>query len=73
MKAEVLALVEKKEETVGQTTLQTIKLEKELECLSIQARRGVPITSTEENMLIGDVKHNRPLHFTGYIREVEVS
>lgn len=44
----------------------------ELECLSIQAPSGVPTTFKEEDVLIGDMKHNRLLYFTGYIQEVNV-
>lgn len=43
--------------TIGQPVWQAemgmTDVPNELECLSIQARRGVPITFTEEDMLIG--------------------
>lgn len=76
MVAKVLAVMNKEEETDGRPALQAIaevtEMAKVLECLLIQARRGVPLTFTKEDMLIGDMKHSRSLYFTGYIREVEV-
>lgn len=41
---------------VWQAEIGMTDVPNELECLSIQARRGVPITFTEEDMLIEDIQ-----------------
>lgn len=76
MLADILVSIDKEGGSVGQQVLgaktKMTEVTNKLECLPIQTHHGVPITFTEEDMLIGDVKHNRPLYFTEHIREVEV-
>lgn len=72
MLAAALASVEKEEGAVGQFAFETAELAKEVLCLSLQARHGVTIAFTEGDMFIGEVEHDRPLYFTGYVCEVEV-
>lgn len=76
MLAEILVSIDKEGGSVGQQVLgaktKMTEVTNKLECLRIQTHHGVPITFTEEDMLIEDVKHNRPLYFTEHIREVEV-
>lgn len=39
--------------------------------MSVQAAK-TSISFTKEDLLLGDMKHNRPLYFTAYIKDVPV-
>ena len=53
---------EKKKKTEGPWT----------ECLSVQNAASATIAFNKEDLLLGDTKHNRPLYFTGYIKEMPI-
>ena len=40
------------------------------ECLSVQKAANATIAFNKEDLLLGETKHNRPLYFTGYIKEM---
>ncbi|KAJ8644136.1 hypothetical protein MRB53_005884 [Persea americana] len=40
------------------------------ECLSVQKAASATIAFNKEDLLLGETKHNRPLYFTGYIKEM---
>ncbi|XXG59260.1 hypothetical protein AAC387_Pa04g1371 [Persea americana] len=42
------------------------------ECLSIQNAANATITFNKEDLLLGETKHNRPLYFMGYIKEMTI-
>ncbi|XXG73202.1 hypothetical protein AAC387_Pa07g2161 [Persea americana] len=42
------------------------------ECLSVQKAASVTIAFNKEDLLLGKTKHNRPLYFTGYIKEMPI-
>ncbi|XXG47521.1 hypothetical protein AAC387_Pa02g2156 [Persea americana] len=42
------------------------------ECLSVQKAVSATITFNKEDLLLGETKHNRPLYFTGYIKEMPI-
>ena len=41
-----------------------------IECLSVQKAASATITFTKEDLLLYETRHNRPLCFTGYIKEM---
>ena len=41
-----------------------------IECLSIQKAASATIAFSKEDLLLGETKHNRPMYFTGYIKEM---
>lgn len=41
-------------------------------CQSTRGKLASTITFTKEEMLLGDMKHNRPLYFTAYIGEIKL-
>ncbi|XXG53350.1 hypothetical protein AAC387_Pa03g1453 [Persea americana] len=42
------------------------------ECLSVQKASSATITFNKEDLLLGETKHNRPLYFIGYIKEMTI-
>ncbi|XXG88176.1 hypothetical protein AAC387_Pa12g0420 [Persea americana] len=42
------------------------------ECLSVQKAASATIAFNKEDLLLGETKHNRPLYFTGYIKEMPI-
>ncbi|XXG73026.1 hypothetical protein AAC387_Pa07g2008 [Persea americana] len=42
------------------------------ECLSVQKAASATVAFNKENLLLGKTKHNRPLYFTGYIKEMPI-
>ena len=42
------------------------------ECLSVQKAVSATIAFNKEDLLLGKTKHNRPLYFTGYIKEMPI-
>ncbi|MBY3556007.1 retroviral-like aspartic protease, partial [Modestobacter lapidis] len=43
-----------------------------IECLSVQKASSATIAFDKDDLLLGETKHNRPLYFTGYIKEMPV-
>ena len=43
------------------------------DCLVTRLKESIPITFDQEDMLLGDCKHGKPLYYTCYIHEVKVS
>ncbi|WP_203529739.1 hypothetical protein, partial [Pseudodesulfovibrio sp. JC047] len=41
-----------------------------IQCLSVQKAASATIAFTKEDLLLGETRHNRPLYFTGYIKEI---
>ncbi|KAJ8620217.1 hypothetical protein MRB53_028746 [Persea americana] len=42
------------------------------ECLSVQKAGSATFAFNKEDLLLGETKHNRPLYFTGYIKEMSI-
>ena len=42
------------------------------ECLSVQKAASATIAFDKDDLLLGETKHNRPLYFTGYVREMPI-
>ena len=42
------------------------------ECLLVQKAASATIAFNKEDLLLGETKHNRPLYFTGYIKEMPI-
>ncbi|XXG47440.1 hypothetical protein AAC387_Pa02g2086 [Persea americana] len=42
------------------------------ECLSVQKVVSAAIAFNKEDLLLGETKHNRPLYFTGYMKEMPI-
>ncbi|XXG53393.1 hypothetical protein AAC387_Pa03g1488 [Persea americana] len=42
------------------------------ECLSVQKAASATIAFNKEDLLLSETKHNRPLYFTGYIKEMPI-
>ncbi|XXG82708.1 hypothetical protein AAC387_Pa10g0606 [Persea americana] len=42
------------------------------ECLSVQKTVSATIAFNKEDLLLGETKNNRPLYFTGYIKEMPI-
>ena len=43
-----------------------------IQCLSVQKAASAAIAIDKDDLLLGETKHNRPLYFTGYIKEVPI-
>ncbi|XXG83185.1 hypothetical protein AAC387_Pa10g0994 [Persea americana] len=41
-------------------------------CIATWLKESIPITFDQEDMLLRDCKHGRPLYYTGYIQEVKI-
>ena len=43
-----------------------------IECLLVQKVASATIAFTKEDLLLGEMRHNRPLYFTWYIKEMPI-